>query len=88
MLYGIRKDDIMTKLMSDIDTFDRINALEIKVAHQEQQITDLSEMVSEQWKIIESLKGSLSKADARLESLENSGPSDNTSLLDEKPPHY
>lgn len=65
---------------------DRLNELEVKVAHQDQQITDLSEMVSEQWTLIEKLGGLLSKADARIESLENNGPTANA--LDEKPPHY
>lgn len=65
---------------------DRLNELEVKMAHQEQQITDLSEMVSEQWKLIEKLGGLLSKADARLESLENNSSADGP--LDEKPPHY
>lgn len=78
----------MAKSMSNIDTLERIDALEIKVAHQEQHINDLSEMVSDQWKIIENLKGRLSKADARLESLESTNSSGNTTLLDEKPPHY
>ena len=66
----------------------RLDALEIKAAHQEQQIQDLSEMVSDKWKHIETLGGKLSKANAKIETLENSGPNAVTSLADEKPPHY
>lgn len=72
--------------MTDLN--DRITELEIKAAHQDQQINDLSEMVSEQWKLIERLGGQLTKANDRIESLENNIPGDKTSLLDEKPPHY
>lgn len=66
----------------------RLNALEIKSSHQETQINDLSEMVSDQWKLIERLGGMLKKADARLESIENNTPDSAPGLLDEKPPHY
>lgn len=70
------------------DLQNRIDALEIKAAHQEQQIHDLSEMVSDQWKLIEKLGGALSKADARIESLENGPGASEGAMIDEKPPHY
>ena len=70
--------------MTDQD--EKVASLEIKLSHQEKQISDLSDMVAEQWKMIERLGGLLSKADARIESLENNAPA--PSLLDEKPPHY
>ncbi|MDA7568425.1 SlyX family protein [Emcibacteraceae bacterium] len=66
----------------------RLNELEIKIAHQEQQINDLSDMVSEQWTMIERLGGRLTKANSRIESLENNPQIEQSSLLDEKPPHY
>ena len=66
----------------------RLDELEIKTAHQEQQITDLSDMVSEQWNLIERLGGQLTKANARIEGLENSPQTETQGLLDEKPPHY
>lgn len=71
-------------MMTDHD--EKIAALEIKLSHQEKQINDLSDMVTEQWKLIEKLGGLLTKADARIESLENNNPV--PSLMDEKPPHY
>lgn len=70
------------------DLQDRIDTLEIKISHQETQINDLSDMVSDQWKLIKNLGGLLSKADARIESLENNNSGDTPSLADEKPPHY
>ena len=72
--------------MKDLEN--RLDALEIKIAHHERHINDLSDMVSKQWKIIEKLGGQLSKADARIENLENNSAGDTPSLLDEKPPHY
>ncbi|MBT5765655.1 MAG: SlyX family protein [Kordiimonadaceae bacterium] len=66
----------------------RLNELEIKIAHQEQQINDLSDMVSEQWTMIERLGGQLTKTNSRIESLENNPQIEKSSLLDEKPPHY
>ncbi len=71
-------------MMTDHD--EKIAELEVKLSHQEKQIADLSDMVTEQWKLIEKLGGLLSKADARIEHLENYSPA--PSLLDEKPPHY
>ena len=73
-------------MMADIN--DRLDALEITVSHQEEQLNDLSEMVSSQWKLIERLGGLLTKADARIESLENNNQVDDPSPIDEIPPHY
>lgn len=70
------------------DMLIRIETLEIKAAHQEQQIQDLSEMVSDQWKTIEKIYGQLSKANAKIESLENINSEGPPGLADEKPPHY
>lgn len=70
------------------DLKNRLNELEIKIAHQEQQINDLSDMVSEQWTMIERLGGQLTKANSRIESLENNPQLEKHNLLDEKPPHY
>ena len=70
------------------DTTDRINELEIKIAHLEQQLSDLNDMVTDQWKQFDSLGSQLNKVDARIETLENSAEDTTPSLLDEKPPHY
>lgn len=70
------------------DLQQKIDALEEKSTHQERQLQDLSDMVSKQWSLIERLGGQLSKANSRLESLENNNPESAPSMTDEKPPHY
>ena len=63
-----------------MDTEERITELEIALAHQDQTITDLSEMISQQWKEIENLKRELS----RLDDTKLDRPPDE----DSPPPHY
>lgn len=70
------------------DMNDRLNELEIKIAHLEQQLSDLNDMVADQWKNFDRLGNQLTKANARIESLENSNDGSTPSLMDEKPPHY
>lgn len=68
-----------------------ITTIETKLAHQEQQIQDLSDMISKQWKEIDVLRKLLSKTELRLGELENTGtdPFSDTQAIDhEKPPHY
>lgn len=73
-------------------TEQKINRIEEMLAHQEQQITDLSEMVNTQWKEIEGLKRRLEQANSKLSHLENKGVDAGQSITDmaaqEKPPHY
>ncbi len=64
----------------------RFSDIEQAITHQDQQIQDLSDMVSEQWQEIDGLKKRLSHAAARLKSLEN--PDEDSNITDEKPPHY
>ena len=65
---------------------ERFLEIESTLTYQEQQIQDLSDMVSQQWQEIDRLKKHLSRAAARLENLEN--PAEMPSIADEKPPHY
>jgi uncharacterized coiled-coil protein SlyX len=73
---------------------DRFDKIEEVLAHQDQQISDLSEMVSEQWKTIDTLKkqASLMKDKmAALEAAQDSGEGElSVSEIAErdKPPHY
>ena len=71
-----------------VDLQQKVSVLEIKVTHQEQQINDLSQMVTDQWKILDKLKSTLTKTDARLQSLENNNPEASSGVSYEKPPHY
>lgn len=73
---------------------ERLNKIEATIAHQEQQISDLSEMITQQWKEIDTLKLRLKKAQERLgemtPSLENEreGLSVSEIAALDKPPHY
>lgn len=73
-----------------------LHKIEITLAHHEQQITDLSEMINAQWQQIEMLKRQLAKAQDKLTLLE-AGAGDGTDdsalsvteiALRDKPPHY
>ena len=64
---------------------DRITALEETVAHQGKTIDDLSEQLTEQWKVIDRMKRMLERLGERLETME-SGSGDGVPVT--KPPHY
>lgn len=70
--------------------------IEITLAHHEQQIADLSEMLNTQWQQIEALKRQLTMAQDKLKTLE-AGASDAAAeagmsvaemAARDKPPHY
>lgn len=63
-----------------MDTEDRVTELEMALAHQDQTVNDLSEMINRQWKEIESLKRELSRMDANK--------ADRPPDEDQAPPHY
>jgi SlyX protein len=64
---------------------DRIDELEITVAHQSRQIEDLSDTLTEQWKIIEGLRRQLARLTDRFQAMETQAeaPPDTA-----KPPHW
>lgn len=64
----------------------RLLEIENSITYQDQQIQDLSDMVSQQWKEIDRLKKHLSHTKERLENLEN--PTEGGAMPNEKPPHY
>lgn len=66
--------------MSDIS--DRIESLETRLAHQEKTIADLSEMVTSQWRKIETLERQLRHLNEEMQSMDQ-GP-----VPVDKPPHY
>ncbi len=57
--------------------------IEETLAHQEQQINDLSEMLIAQNRDIEALQKKLEKLEGKIESAEEDGQP-----ADQKPPHY
>ena len=61
----------------------KIDNIEEALAHQEQQISDLSDMVIAQGQEISTLKKHIQKLEGKLEDMgEDAGPAD------QKPPHY
>ena len=71
--------------MTEIDALSaRIEALEVRIAYQDQTIEALNSTITDQWKRIEDLSRQIVRLSDRLEqaeALEQPAPS-------EKPPHY
>lgn len=61
----------------------RLDELEMRMAHQDQTIAELNEVITAQWKKIEALENQLRRFGEELQSLE---PSD--TAAHQKPPHY
>ena len=75
---------------------EKLNGIETVLAHHEQQIEDLSEMIRRQWQEIDLLKRRLASTQAKVNEL-NTGSSENDPnepqtiteiAAAEKPPHY
>ena len=72
---------------------ERIENLEITLAHQDQQIQDMSEMITAQWKEIERLKAHIQRTEEKLlEFMDSDEESEALSATEfaarNKPPHY
>lgn len=66
-----------------ITTEQRIDDLEIRIAHQDKTIAELNDVVTGQWKKMEALERQLRRFGEELEAMEALDPSAN-----QKPPHY
>lgn len=68
------------------DTDNRLHALEARIAHQDNVIEDLSDVLAKQWKEISQLNGRIDYLKRKLQELEDgieaSPPGD------KPPPHY
>jgi SlyX protein len=62
----------------------RIEALEIRLAHQEQVIEDLNRVTTDQWAQIDTLKRQIDQLGDRVQDVESNRPS----LPEPPPPHY
>lgn len=60
----------------------RIDELEMRMAHQDQTIADLNDVITAQWKKIEALERQLRRLDEELQAM------DATDVPVTKPPHY
>lgn len=64
----------------------RLEALEVRVAYQDQVIEDLNQTVIDQWKKIDSLRRQLNELLDRVQEVEDSSAS--TRAPEPPPPHY
>jgi SlyX protein len=71
--------------MNDAKTFgDRIDALEIRLAFQDETIETLNKTITAQWQQIDTLTRQVAALNERLQEAENNTPG----AADEPPPHY
>jgi SlyX protein len=70
--------------MKDQQNMDeRFNDMEIRLAHQEKTIADLSDVISAQWKKIDALERQLRRLSEEMQAMD--GAEGHTQ---QKPPHY
>ena len=73
--------------MSDLDSVNaRLEALEVRVAYQDQVIEDLNQTVIDQWKKIDALKRQLAELLDRVQEVEDSSGAPRAP--EPPPPHY
>jgi SlyX protein len=71
--------------MSETNTLtDRIDALEIRLAFQDETIEALNKTITAQWQQIDALTRQIAGLNERLQEAENNAPG----ATDEPPPHY
>ena len=68
--------------MSDLS--DRIDALEARIAYQDDTIETLNQTITEQWKQIDALTRQVAALNDRLQETEARAPGP----VNERPPHY
>ncbi len=61
----------------------RLHDLEIRMAHQDQIIADLNDVITAQWKKLDALERQLRRLGEEFEAMDTQQPSSN-----QKPPHY
>ena len=72
--------------MGDDETRVRFEALEMRIAHQERAIEDLSTTIAEQWKQVDVLTKQLARFGDRLQQVEDNTQS--PAADEPPPPHY
>jgi SlyX protein len=70
--------------MGEKELSERIDALESRLAYQDQTIEQLNEAITAQWKQIDALTRQLSALTERLQEAETNAPAP----ASERPPHY
>jgi SlyX protein len=72
--------------MSEADNSARIDALEMRIAHQDRIIEDLNTSVTAQWRQIDDLTKQIERMGQRLQQVEDNVPPSGES--EPPPPHY
>ena len=70
-------------LESEMTETSRMDALEIRAAHQEQTIAELNEVINAQWKRIENLEIQIRRLHDELQNLDQG-----RNMTEPPPPHY
>lgn len=65
------------------DLRERIEALEMRIAYQDQTIEDLNQTITKQWTEFDKLNREIAKLYAKMEEIDNSGGE-----IVDRPPHY
>jgi SlyX protein len=74
----------MVKVPPMTNTENRLDEMEIRIAHQDKTIVELNDVILAQWKKLEMLERQLRRLGEELEAMEpGEGPAAN-----QKPPHY
>ena len=71
--------------MGEKELSERIDALEARLAYQDQTIEQLNETITAQWKQIDALTRQIGALTERLQEAEASAPA---APANERPPHY
>lgn len=80
----------MTSIMNE----EKLQTIEITIAHHEQQLQELNDVITDQWKQMDVLNRRLDKALSKIERMESGGEDGDSALssieraAQEKPPHY
>jgi len=64
------------------DTTARLDEIEMRMAHQEQTIAELNDVITAQWKKIEALERQLGQLQGEMENI------DQRAVPVDRPPHY
>jgi len=65
---------------------ERLDNIEMTLAHQDKTIAELSDVINDQWKEIASLKRKLSETNNKIDELENSSTGNDEANV--RPPHW
>ena len=68
--------------------FNSIEILEIRISEQEKQIEDLSNIVTEHWKLLSTLRGQIKTLEEKISILEEGERSAYAKPPIERPPHW